>query len=112
MQGGGFTLVQSGACSSLAVLAFNSQFVSLDSITQADLDSNGCLDSDELALTLKKPQFADTAMANYDLNCDGKVSRSEWLIAFKKTYDTSPAACKTSLKTIEKIFNANKAAAG
>ena len=34
----------------------------------ADLDRNECLDSEELAKTLKKPQFVDTAMQNYDLN--------------------------------------------
>ena len=75
---------------------------------QADLDANQLLDSEELARTLKKPQFVDTAMENYDLNCDGKVSLSEWLIAMKKTFDKSPAACKTSLKTIEKALASNK----
>jgi hypothetical protein len=74
---------------------------------QADLDSNGHLDSQELAKTLKKPQFVTVAMENYDLNCDGKVSLSEWLIAMKKTFDNSPAACRTSLKNIEKALNSN-----
>ena len=43
-------------------------------------------------------------MTNYDLNCDGRVSQSEWLIAMKQTFDKSPAACRTSLKTIEKAL--------
>jgi len=46
-------------------------------------------------------------MENYDLNCDGKVSLSERLIAMKKTFDSSPAACRTSLKNIEKALNSN-----
>ena len=38
---------------------------------------------------------------DYDLDMDGKVSLSEWLIAMKATRDKSEAACKTSLKSIE-----------
>ena len=69
---------------------------------QADIDSNGKLDTDELKLTLKKPQFVNTAMENLDINMDGSVSLREWLIAQKATFDKSEAACKTSLKAMEK----------
>ena len=44
-------------------------------------------------------------MQNYDLDQDGVVSRNEWLIAHKNTYDKSEAACKTTLKTVEKCMN-------
>ena len=72
---------------------------------QADLDGSGSLDQRELARTLNKPSFVVTAMQNYDLDQDGVVSRNEWLIAHKNTYDKSEAACKTTLKTVEKCMN-------
>ena len=75
-----------------------------------DADNSGELDATELAATLKKPQFVDTVMQNYDLNMDGKVSLSEWLIEHKKTFDKSETACKTSLKTIEKVVLASREA--
>ena len=74
----------------------------------ADLDSNGHLDSAEMAATMKKPQFVDTVMQNFDLNLDGKVSQSEFLIEIKKTFDKSAAAARTSLKTMEKVLLASK----
>lgn len=77
----------------------------------ADLDGNGHLDMDEIATTLKKPQFAETAMENLDLNLDGKVSLREWLIAQRSTFDKSEIACKTALKTMEKAIMANREAA-
>jgi hypothetical protein len=70
----------------------------------ADRDGNGVLDLNEIANTLKKPQFAETALKNYDENSDGVVSLREWLIATKKTFDLSEAACKTSLKASEKAI--------
>ena len=47
----------------------------------ADLDGNECLDSEELAKTLKKPQFVDTAMANYDLNVRDADLRLYYLVS-------------------------------
>ena len=38
---------------------------------------------------------------------DGKVSKSEWLIAIKNTFDKSEAGAKTTLKTVEKCLLAN-----
>jgi hypothetical protein len=74
----------------------------------ADLDGNGHLDVDEIGNTLKKPQFAETAMKNLDLNADGKVSQREWLIAMHQTYEKSEAACRTSLKATEKAIMHNR----
>jgi Ca2+-binding EF-hand superfamily protein len=70
----------------------------------ADLDGNGVLDLSELANTLKKPQFAATALKNFDENSDGVVSLEEWLVATKKTFDLSEAACRTSLRASEKAI--------
>ena len=75
-----------------------------------DADGSGALDATELAATLKKPKFVDTVMSNYDLNMDGKVSLSEWLIEHKKTFDKSELGCKTALKTIEKVVLASREA--
>ena len=47
-------------------------------------------------------------MQNLDLDLDGNVTLSEWLIAQKNTFDKSEAACKTSLKSLEKLIEMNK----
>ena len=73
-----------------------------------DADGNGYLDMEELKDMLKNKQFVETAMENMDVNMDGKVSLSEWLIAMKTTFDKSEAACKTAIKAHEKAVVAAK----
>ena len=68
----------------------------------ADKDGNGTLDIDEIKETLKKPQFADTVMENLDINLDGQVSITEWMIAQKSTFQKSKPGCATALKAMEK----------
>ena len=59
-------------------------------------------DIDEIKETLKKPQFADTVMENLDINLDGQVSITEWMIAQKSTFQKSKPGCATALKAKEK----------
>lgn len=74
----------------------------------ADLDADGGLNMAELKRALKSPQYAEQAMENMDLDKDGKVSLKEWLVALKSTFDKSEAACKTALKTHEKMIDMNR----
>jgi len=74
----------------------------------ADLDADGGLNLTELKRALKSPQFAEQAMENMDQDKDGKVSLSEWLVALKSTFDKSEAACRTALKTHEKMIDMNR----
>lgn len=68
------------------------------------MDCDGYLNLNELSLTLRKPEFAQSAMENFNPEVAGLVSLGEWISAHKSTFDKSAAASKTALKAIEKFL--------
>ena len=73
---------------------------------RADKDGDGFLSIAELETTLRgvrrssisPEQRLETAMANLDVDKDGRVSLAEWLDAQRTTFERSPQTCKTALK--------------
>ena len=73
----------------------------------ADVDRDGFLNIQELSLTLKQPRHVMNAMEAMNYRGTGRLSLQEWLIAQKKTFDRSEAACRTSLKQALRYLEQN-----
>ena len=95
---------RNNACADVPISFSLSLLLSLALCPQADVDSDGFLSLEELACTMKKPQFVDTAMESYDRDKDGQVSLSEWCAVHKELFEKSAAAARSSLKSCEDML--------
>jgi hypothetical protein len=78
--------------------------------TKADANADGYLCVTELSTTMKKPKFAQTALENFDIDQDGRISLADWLTSHHKTFEMSAAAARSALKGAEAQLDALQAA--